>query len=76
MKIKSPFRAAKRKLKKKYTVTLFEDRKGRLCLPIPDEICEVFGIEVGDVAIFEVVNKKTFVVRFVNKNMISFVEKI
>lgn len=76
MKVKSPFRTAKRKLKKKYIVILFKDKKGRLCLPIPDEICKVFSIEVGDVAIFEVVNKKTFVVRFVNKNMSSLVEII
>lgn len=76
MKVKSPFRTAKRKLRKKYDITLFEDKKERLCLPIPDEICEVFSIEVGDIAIFEIVNKKTFIVRFVNKNMSGLVERI
>jgi bifunctional DNA-binding transcriptional regulator/antitoxin component of YhaV-PrlF toxin-antitoxin module len=33
---------------KRYTVTLTEDDNGDLILPIPDELCEDLGWNIGD----------------------------
>lgn len=33
---------------KRYTVTITEDENGDLILPIPDELCEDLGWNIGD----------------------------
>jgi len=69
----SGFRTSKKRLKKHYLVTIIKSGFD-LLLPIPDEIVKAFGIEVGDVAVWEVINKKCFMITFVKKTMFSFVE--
>ncbi len=72
---KKPFRVADKYLKKKYIVNV---RKGGddLFIPIPGEITKAFGIQIGDVAVFEIIDNKSFSVRFIKNTMHSFVEKI
>tara|TARA_Y100000310_G_C20351720_1_gene654673 strand:+ start:126 stop:386 length:261 start_codon:yes stop_codon:yes gene_type:complete len=69
----SPFRESKKQLRKTYIVTI-EKRGNDLILPIPREIVKAFGIQVGDVAIFEMLDNKCFIISFVKKTMFSFVE--
>ena len=63
------------RLKKRYIVTIRKAKNGDLIIPIPDDIVKAYHIEVGDVAIFEIVDKNSFIVRFVKKTMYSFVKK-
>ena len=63
------------KLKKNYVVRLRKAKSGDLILPI-DDIVKAYHIEVGDIAIFEIVDKNSFIVKFVKKTMCSFVEKV
>ena len=62
------------KLKKSYTVKLKKAKNGDLILPVPDDIVKAYHIEVGDAAIFEIIDKNCFIVRFVKKTMCSFVK--
>lgn len=63
------------KLKKNYVVKVEKDKRGNLVIPIPDDIVKAYHIQIGDIAVFEVINKNTFIVRFAKKGMCSFVEK-
>ncbi len=63
------------KLKKHYTVKIKKAKNGDLLIPIPDDIVKAYHIEIGDVVIFEIVDKNSFIVRFVKKTMYGFVEK-
>jgi len=63
------------KLKKQYIVEVRKSKNGDLILPIPDDIVKAYHIEVGDVAIFEIVDRNSLIVKFVKKTMYSFVEK-
>ncbi len=71
-----PYRECDRRLilKKHYIVTVQKAKNGDLLIPIPDDIVKAYHIEAGDVAIFDIVNKNSFKVRFVKKTMCSFVE--
>jgi hypothetical protein len=71
----SPYRKSKKSLKKSYTVTIKKAKNGDLLIPIPDDIVKAYGLEVGDVAIWEKVEDNTFIIRFVKKTMYSFVER-
>lgn len=64
------------KLKKRYIVVVKKTKNGDLIIPIPDDIVRAYHIEVGDIAIFEIIDKNSFRVRFVKKTMCSFVELI
>ncbi len=55
-------------------VIVRKKKNGELYIPIPDEITEVYKIEPGDVAVFEIMDDKSFMVRFVRKDMFSLVE--
>ena len=63
------------KLKKCYMVTIKKAKNGDLILPIPNDIVKAYHLEIGDVAIFKIVDKNSFIVRFVKKTMYSFVEQ-
>lgn len=73
---KTPFRKAKKHLRKKYLIVIEEKQDGNLFFPIPDEIVNAFSIEIGDVAIFEIINSKILAVKFVKNNMYSLVEEV
>lgn len=64
------------KLKKYYIVTVEKTKKGDLFLPIPTDIIKAYHIQAGDIAIFEIINKNKFIVKFVKNTMHSFVEKL
>lgn len=64
------------KLKKYYIVQIKKAKNNDLIIPIPNDIVKAYHIKVGDVAIFEIKNKKNFLIRFVKKTMYSFVEKV
>ena len=76
MKRKSPFRKAKRKLKKSYTIQIKKRKNGDLYITIPDDIVDAFGIEVGDIVVWEVIDERTFLVRFAKKGLCSTVEEV
>ena len=61
------------KLEKSYVVTFEKDKNKHLMFQIPNDIIKAFHIEEGDVAVFEVISKKEFIVRFVKNTMFSFV---
>jgi len=71
-----PYRELDRrfKLKKKYIVEI-KEKDGDLIIPLPEDIVKACHIELGDVAVFEIVDKNSFVVRFIKNTMYSFVEK-
>jgi len=62
------------KLKKFYIVKIKKGKNSGLIIPVPDDIVKAYHIEVEDVAIFEVVDKNKFRVRFVRNSMYSFVD--
>ena len=72
---KKAFRVADKYLKKKYIVNI-RKRGNTLFIPIPDEVAKAFGIQIGDVAVFEIIDNKSFSVKFIKNTMCSFVEKI
>ena len=41
-------------MSKRFTITIEEDEFGELILPIPDEVCEDLGWNVGDELEFDV----------------------
>jgi bifunctional DNA-binding transcriptional regulator/antitoxin component of YhaV-PrlF toxin-antitoxin module len=53
-------------MSKRFTVTLEEDEFGELILPIPDEVCEELGWEVGDELEYDIIDDNTFSVRKAN----------
>lgn len=53
-------------MSKRFTVTLEEDEFGELILPIPDEVCEELGWEVGDELEYDIIDDDSFSVRKVN----------
>jgi len=76
MKDRNPFRTSNKKTNKKYIVTVIETKDKQLAIPLPNELVKAYGICVGDVAIFEKINKKSFSVRFVKNTMYSLVEPL
>lgn len=50
-------------MSKRFTVTLEEDEFGELILPIPDEVCEELGWEVGDELEYDIIDDYTFSIR-------------
>lgn len=64
------------KLKKYYIVTIAKTKKGDLFLPIPNDIIKAYHIQPRDIAIFEIINKNLFMVKFVKRTMYSFIEKL
>ncbi|MBI2128798.1 hypothetical protein HYU07_01020 [Candidatus Woesearchaeota archaeon] len=64
------------KLKRRYIVAIRKAKNGDLIMPIPDDIVKAYHIKIGDVAIFKIVDKNGFIIRFVKKTMYGFVEKI
>lgn len=63
------------RLKKYYIAKLKKAESGDLLMPLQDDIVKAYHIEISDVAIFEVVDKNTFIVQFVKKAMCSLVER-
>lgn len=47
----------------RFTVTIEEDEFGELILPIPDEICEELGWDVGDTLEYGVLEEDSFTLR-------------
>lgn len=68
------FRATKNKLKKTYVVKIRKAKNGDLVIPIPKPIVKAYSLEIGDVAIFEIIGKMCLLVTFVKKTMCSVVE--
>ena len=62
------------KLDKSYAVMIWKAKNGDLILPIPEDIVKVYGIELGYLAVFEIMGKGSFMVTFVKKGWWSFVE--
>lgn len=62
------------KLKKYYIVKVKKAKNSNLIIPIPHDIVKAYHIKIGDIAIFEIVDKNSFIVRFVKNTMYSFVE--
>ena len=54
-------------MSKRFTVTIEEDEFGDLVLPIPDEVCEELGWEVGDDLEYEILDDETFSLKKVNE---------
>lgn len=54
-------------MSKRFTVTVEEDEFGDLILPIPDEVCEELGWEVGNELEYDVIDDETFILRKVNE---------
>ena len=73
MKNIKPFRETKKQIKTKYILYLYQ-RDEDLIFPIPKKIVDALGIEVYDIAIFELEENK-IIVNFVKKNLWSFVEE-
>lgn len=71
----NPFRTAKRQLKKHYIITIKKTKNNRWILPIPDPIANAFGLQIGDVAVFDIINQEKFTIRFIKNTMYSFVER-
>lgn len=63
-------------LKKYYIVKVKKAKNGDLIIPIPNDIVKAYHIGIGDIAIFEIVDKNSFIVRFVKKTMCSFVKEV
>lgn len=73
-----PYRECDRRfrLKKYYIVQVEESNNGDLILPIPSDIIRAYHVEMGDIAIFKIVDKDRFIIRFARKTMCGFVQKI
>lgn len=50
-------------MSKRFTVILDEDEFGDLILPIPDEVCEELGWEVGDDLDYDIIDDDTFTIK-------------
>jgi len=46
-------------MSKRFTVTIEEDEFGEFILPIPDEVCEELGWEIGDELEYEILDDET-----------------
>jgi len=64
------------KLKEYYIVETRKLENGDLVLTLPADIVRAYHLQKGDAAIFEIVDKNGFSVRFVKKGRYSFVEQI
>lgn len=73
-----PYRKRDRrfKLKKYYIVKLIKAKSGEIVIPIPDDIVKAYHIEVDDLAIFEIINKNSILVKVVKKTMYSFITEL
>lgn len=47
----------------RFTVTIEEDEFGELILPIPDEICEELGWDVGNILQYDISSDDSFTLR-------------
>ena len=54
-------------MSKRFTVTIEEDEFGELILPIPDEVCEELGWEIGDELEYDILDDETFSMKKVNE---------
>ncbi len=54
-------------MSKRFTVTIEEDEFGDLILPVPDEVCEELGWEVGNELEYEILDDETFSLRKVDE---------
>jgi len=71
---KNPFRISKNVSSKDFITAIFKLKKEHLMI-IPYEISKAFGIQIGDIAIFESSDK--FVkIKFVKKTMFGFVKDL
>lgn len=71
---KNPFRTSKKILAKKFVTEIITLEKEHIMI-LPKEIVRAFGLEIGDIAIFESSNA-CIKIKFVKKTMFSFVEKL
>lgn len=65
------------KLKRFYFVSIKKAHRnngGNLIMPLPSYIVKAYHIEIGDIAVFNIVDKKKFMVKFVKNNMYGLVE--
>ena len=53
-------------MSKRFTITIEEDEFGELILPIPDEICEELGWDIGDMLDYDI-QDDCFTLRKVNE---------
>lgn len=54
-------------MSKRFTVTVEENEYGELVLPIPDEICDELGWEVGDELEYQI-NDTEFILKKIEEN--------
>ena len=54
-------------MSKRFTITIEEDEFGELILPIPDEVCEELGWEVGNELEYEIIDDESFSLKKINE---------
>lgn len=67
----TPFRKFDKRfrLKEKYIIKIKKAKNGDLIIPLPKEIVKAYDIEIGDIAVFNIIDKNCFMIRFVKKAM-------
>jgi len=73
MKKLKPFRETKKHIRL-HCIIFLDTKKEGVVFPLPKKIVDSFGIKEMDIAVFEV-EKNCLIVKFVKKNLWSFIEK-
>ena len=74
----SPFRKFDNRFKliEKYGVRVKKAKNGDLVIPLPEDILNAYNIEIRDIAIFNIIDKKCFAITFVKRTMYGEVVRI